>query len=206
MKSDIPGPPPPRCSHQVRPQTPSSVSLYFIKIHIYPSHNFVYGNLQGIIKVLSVCLSVFFGRFLISATRGQTAAANISWGKKSYLQSHHGRRWPVALKPIKSEDISCLISPCLFTVIPHVSPFSPPLPPCRLSLPQAVVVPQGGGQLWVFGGEFASPNGEQFYHYKDLWVLHLATNTWENVKYVHSRKTPQQSGSVSPQNCFNFNQ
>lgn len=55
----------------------------------------------------------------------------------------------------------------------------------RLPLcPQAVVVPQGGGQLWVFGGEFASPNGEQFYHYKDLWVLHLATNTWENIKYV----------------------
>lgn len=50
---------------------------------------------------------------------------------------------------------------------------------------QAVVVPQGGGQLWVFGGEFASPNGEQFYHYKDLWVLHLATHTWENIKYVH---------------------
>lgn len=49
---------------------------------------------------------------------------------------------------------------------------------------KAVVVPQGGGQLWVFGGEFASPNGEQFYHYKDLWVLHLATHTWENIKYV----------------------
>ncbi|PWA33033.1 hypothetical protein CCH79_00013048 [Gambusia affinis] len=41
---------------------------------------------------------------------------------------------------------------------------------------------QGGGQLWLFGGEFASPNGEQFYHYKDLWVLHLATHTWENIK------------------------
>ena len=47
-----------------------------------------------------------------------------------------------------------------------------------------MVVPQGGGQLWVFGGEFASPDGEQFYHYKDLWVLHLATHTWENIKYV----------------------
>lgn len=55
------------------------------------------------------------------------------------------------------------------------------LPP-SVSSPQAVVVPQGGGQLWVFGGEFASPNGEQFYHYKDLWVLHLATHTWENIK------------------------
>ncbi|KAM7396225.1 hypothetical protein PAMP_019282 [Pampus punctatissimus] len=56
---------------------------------------------------------------------------------------------------------------------------NPPPPRCSH---QAVVVPQGGGQLWVFGGEFASPNGEQFYHYKDLWVLHLATNTWESIK------------------------
>uniref|UniRef100_A0A8C6SEN3 Kelch domain containing 4 n=1 Tax=Neogobius melanostomus TaxID=47308 RepID=A0A8C6SEN3_9GOBI len=56
---------------------------------------------------------------------------------------------------------------------------NPPPPRCAH---QAVVVPQGGGQLWIFGGEFASPNGEQFYHYKDLWILHLATNTWENIK------------------------
>ncbi|XP_068595594.1 kelch domain-containing protein 4 [Brachionichthys hirsutus] len=56
---------------------------------------------------------------------------------------------------------------------------NPPPPRCSH---QAVVVPQGGGQLWVFGGEFASPNGEQFYHYRDLWVLHLATHTWENIK------------------------
>ncbi|XP_070468563.1 kelch domain-containing protein 4 isoform X2 [Equus przewalskii] len=47
---------------------------------------------------------------------------------------------------------------------------------------EAVVVPQGGGQVWIFGGEFASPDGEQFYHYKDLWVLHLATRTWEQVR------------------------
>lgn len=44
------------------------------------------------------------------------------------------------------------------------------------------MVPTAGGQLWVFGGEFASPSGEQFYHYKDLWVLHLATKTWEQIK------------------------
>ncbi|XP_018430739.1 PREDICTED: kelch domain-containing protein 4-like, partial [Nanorana parkeri] len=25
-------------------------------------------------------------------------------------------------------------------------------------------------------------DGEQFYHYKDLWVLHLATKTWEQIK------------------------
>ncbi|KAL8195048.1 UNVERIFIED_CONTAM: kelch domain containing 4, partial [Gekko kuhli] len=46
----------------------------------------------------------------------------------------------------------------------------------------AVVVAQGGGQLWLFGGEFASPDGEQFYHYKDLWVLHLASKTWEQIR------------------------
>ncbi|XP_049578194.1 kelch domain-containing protein 4 isoform X1 [Syngnathus scovelli] len=56
---------------------------------------------------------------------------------------------------------------------------NPPPPRCSH---QTVAVSQGGGQLWVFGGEFASPNGEQFYHYKDLWVLHLATCTWENIK------------------------
>ncbi|XP_054856202.1 kelch domain-containing protein 4 [Eublepharis macularius] len=57
-----------------------------------------------------------------------------------------------------------------------------PSPPPRRCAHQAVVVAQGGGQLWVFGGEFASPDGEQFYHYKDLWVLHLATKTWEQIK------------------------
>ncbi|KAM4833961.1 kelch domain-containing protein 4 isoform 2-T3 [Thomomys bottae] len=57
-----------------------------------------------------------------------------------------------------------------------------PGPPPRRCAHQAVVVPQGGGQLWLFGGEFASPDGEQFYHYKDLWVLHLATRTWEQVR------------------------
>ncbi|XP_048461681.1 kelch domain-containing protein 4 isoform X1 [Rhincodon typus] len=57
-----------------------------------------------------------------------------------------------------------------------------PNSPAPRSAHQAVVVPQDGGQLWVFGGEFASPNGEQFYHYKDLWVLYLASRTWEQIK------------------------
>uniref|UniRef100_A0A8C5WCI5 Kelch domain containing 4 n=1 Tax=Leptobrachium leishanense TaxID=445787 RepID=A0A8C5WCI5_9ANUR len=57
-----------------------------------------------------------------------------------------------------------------------------PNPPPRRCAHQAVAVPQAGGQLWVFGGEFASPDGEQFYHYKDLWVLHLTTKTWEQIK------------------------
>ncbi|XP_007887551.2 kelch domain-containing protein 4 [Callorhinchus milii] len=58
---------------------------------------------------------------------------------------------------------------------------SPNAPPPRCAH-QAVMVPQAGGQLWVFGGEFASPDGEQFYHYKDLWVLHLVSKKWEHIK------------------------
>ena len=38
-----------------------------------------------------------------------------------------------------------------------------------------------GGQLWVFGGEYASPSQSQFYHYKDLWVFHLKTKKWEKI-------------------------
>ncbi|XP_029463892.1 kelch domain-containing protein 4 [Rhinatrema bivittatum] len=57
-----------------------------------------------------------------------------------------------------------------------------PTPPPRRCAHQAAVLPQGGGQLWLFGGEFASPDGEQFYHYKDLWVLHLANKIWEQIK------------------------
>ncbi|CAG9856038.1 unnamed protein product [Phyllotreta striolata] len=37
------------------------------------------------------------------------------------------------------------------------------------------------GQLWVFGGEFASPTQSQFYHYKDLWVYHLGNKQWEKI-------------------------
>ena len=35
--------------------------------------------------------------------------------------------------------------------------------------------------LYVFGGEFTSPNQERFHHYKDLWRLDLASNVWEQL-------------------------
>jgi len=54
-------------------------------------------------------------------------------------------------------------------------------PPPR-SAHQAVVVSQQGGQMWIFGGEFSSHSQAQFYHYKDLWVLHLQKKKWEQVK------------------------
>jgi N-acetylneuraminic acid mutarotase len=35
------------------------------------------------------------------------------------------------------------------------------------------------GELWMFGGEYTSPSQSQFYHYNDLYVLHLSTLRWE---------------------------
>ncbi|CAN1294155.1 Kelch domain-containing protein 4 [Linum perenne] len=37
--------------------------------------------------------------------------------------------------------------------------------------------------LYIFGGEFTSPNQERFHHYKDFWVLDLKTNQWEQLNY-----------------------
>jgi len=48
---------------------------------------------------------------------------------------------------------------------------------------QAVLTATDGGQLWIFGGEYASPSQSQFYHYKDLWVFYLKTKKWEKIKY-----------------------
>ncbi|XP_046437306.1 kelch domain-containing protein 4-like [Daphnia pulex] len=46
---------------------------------------------------------------------------------------------------------------------------------------QAVLTAGEGGQLWIFGGEYASPSQSQFYHYKDLWVFYLKTKKWEKI-------------------------
>ena len=35
--------------------------------------------------------------------------------------------------------------------------------------------------LWVWGGEFTSPNQEKFRHYNDMWRLNLADWTWEQI-------------------------
>lgn len=57
---------------------------------------------------------------------------------------------------------------------------APNRPPPR-SGHQAVAVGREGGQLWIFGGEFSSVTQSHFYHFKDLWVFHLAENKWEKV-------------------------
>ncbi|BFZ13554.1 hypothetical protein BsWGS_16593 [Bradybaena similaris] len=57
----------------------------------------------------------------------------------------------------------------------------PNCPPPR-SAHQAVTVAHQGGQMWIFGGEFSSHTQSQFYHYKDLWVLHLRDKKWEQIR------------------------
>jgi len=57
---------------------------------------------------------------------------------------------------------------------------SPAGPPPR-SAHQAAIVSQGGGQLWIFGGEYTSPTESQFYHYKDLWCYHFSSRRWEKM-------------------------
>ena len=69
---------------------------------------------------------------------------------------------------------------CRESATPGLSPKSCETVPNFLPL-QAVLVSQGGGQLWVFGGEFTSPTESQFYHYKDLWCFHFASKRWEKV-------------------------
>jgi len=57
---------------------------------------------------------------------------------------------------------------------------SPAGPPPRSSH-QAALVTRGGGQLWIFGGEYTSPSESQFYHHKDLWCYHFSSKRWEKV-------------------------
>ncbi|KAG9446315.1 hypothetical protein H6P81_012443 [Aristolochia fimbriata] len=54
---------------------------------------------------------------------------------------------------------------------------SPNSPPPR-SAHQAVAWKD---HLYIFGGEFTSPNQERFHHYKDFWMLDLKTNQWEQL-------------------------
>lgn len=46
---------------------------------------------------------------------------------------------------------------------------------------QMVSIASDGGQLWLFGGEYASPTQSQFYHYRDLWVYRISTKRWEKI-------------------------
>jgi hypothetical protein len=60
--------------------------------------------------------------------------------------------------------------------------FFAPGAPAPRSGHAAAVAARAGGQLWMYGGEVANPNGTRFRHYTELWCLHLAEKRWEEVK------------------------
>lgn len=53
--------------------------------------------------------------------------------------------------------------------------------PTHRSGHQMVATAQNGGELYLFGGEYASPSQLQFLHFKDLWRWQLATKKWEKL-------------------------
>lgn len=57
---------------------------------------------------------------------------------------------------------------------------APGAPPPRCGH-QTCCTSNNKGEIWVFGGEFASPSGSQFYHYRDLWVYHIGDKKWEKI-------------------------
>ncbi len=63
---------------------------------------------------------------------------------------------------------------------------SSPTAPLPRSSHQMVAVPTGGGQLFLFGGEFSSPSQHKFHHYRDFWMLDLVTWSWEQVQAKNS--------------------
>ncbi|GAV70098.1 LOW QUALITY PROTEIN: Kelch_3 domain-containing protein, partial [Cephalotus follicularis] len=90
---------------------------------------------------------------------------------------------------------------------------SPNSPPPR-SAHQAVA---WKNYLYIFGGEFTSPNQERFHHYKDFWMLDLKTNQWEqlNLKGCPSPRSGHRMvrklvsftkliNSVNPYSSFNI--
>ena len=79
----------------------------------------------------------------------------------------------------------CLFYQDLFRYIPEKNEwrsYSSKIQPGPRSAHQMVASPAGGGQLWCFGGEFASTKQTNFHHYRDLWVYSIAERTWEKVE------------------------
>lgn len=57
-----------------------------------------------------------------------------------------------------------------------------PKSPKPRSSHQGAIVSRNQGELWIFGGEFASPSQSQFYHFNDLWVLRFDSKLWDKIK------------------------
>jgi len=59
--------------------------------------------------------------------------------------------------------------------------YSSPTQPGPRSAHQVAATAALGGQLWLFGGEFAGARMNSFHHYRDLWVFHITTKQWERI-------------------------
>jgi N-acetylneuraminic acid mutarotase len=55
---------------------------------------------------------------------------------------------------------------------------------------QIVITPSG--LLFLWGGEFTSPNETNFFHYKDFWMMDLRGNSWERIEL--KQRPPPRSG------------
>eukprot|EP01105_Mastigella_eilhardi_P007399 TRINITY_DN18862_c0_g1_i1.p1 TRINITY_DN18862_c0_g1~~TRINITY_DN18862_c0_g1_i1.p1 ORF type:complete len:501 (+),score=132.20 TRINITY_DN18862_c0_g1_i1:50-1552(+) len=68
--------------------------------------------------------------------------------------------------------------------------FSDPAGPLPRCSHQCVPVRFGGRDLmYTFGGEYSTPDGDKFRHFKDLWVFDLESHTWHEV-HQNSRNQP----------------
>ena len=85
------------------------------------------------------------------------------------------------LFPVKDTQLSNRNTSMVQLFVPPVQVKSPGGPASRCSH-QSVMTSQSGGQMWVFGGEYASPSETQFHHYKDLWCYHFGSRRWEKVR------------------------
>ncbi|KAJ3000862.1 hypothetical protein HDV02_002325 [Globomyces sp. JEL0801] len=63
-----------------------------------------------------------------------------------------------------------------------------PNSPAPRSSHQIAITP--AGLLFLWGGEFVSPNETSFFHYKDFWMMDLKTNAWEKLD-IRGRPPPR---------------
>eukprot|EP00124_Ichthyophonus_hoferi_P004171 Ihof_evm2s428 gene=Ihof_evmTU2s428 len=59
-----------------------------------------------------------------------------------------------------------------------ISPNSPP-PRCGHA---SAIRGRNGGEMYIYGGEYASRNQDRFKHYSDLWVYYFAESAWEKIE------------------------
>ncbi|KAL7412220.1 hypothetical protein BDY24DRAFT_352931, partial [Mrakia frigida] len=45
-----------------------------------------------------------------------------------------------------------------------------------------VTSPAGGGKIYIFGGEYASPKQTTFHHFRDFWEFDVTTHAWERLE------------------------